>query len=416
MGISERRKYKATARWAYSRPLVLNALRLLWIVIVVWGEIGVYYWSLSSCRWPDKNLPQHASPTHILLISDPQVRPPRDFWEDTSWFASAREFFFELNLKRNWHVTRRLKPQTIFFLGDMLASGKYVHSEQEFEQYWQKFQDTFAFENGTDVYYLPGNNDFGMGASRSLSANVRAYYKKYVGPLNQAVPLRGHNFVALDAPGLVDEDYRRSASGLPHQQWSPTLGGTLDFIRELDNEQGPVVLLSHIPLHRPDTATCGRLREKGTIRRGVGHGYQNTLGKETTYYLLDTLHPIAVFSGDNRDYCEYNHTSRHIDPETRTKISEESVREVTIKSFSMARNIHHPGFHLLSLVEPSIGAPSLADTACFLPDQPGLFSALYWPFVVITTLLLLFLNLRKGPGLRHPACSVRARRPLVTAT
>ena len=56
MGISERRKYKATARWAYSRPLVLNALRLLWIVIVVWGEIGVYYWSLSSCRWPDKNL------------------------------------------------------------------------------------------------------------------------------------------------------------------------------------------------------------------------------------------------------------------------------------------------------------------------------------------------------------------------
>lgn len=60
-------------------------------------------------------------------------------------------------------------------------------------------------------------------------------------------------------------------------------------------EQGPVVLLSHIPLHRPDTATCGRLREKGTIRRGVGHGYQNTLGKETTYYLLDTLHPIAVF-------------------------------------------------------------------------------------------------------------------------
>ncbi|KAL1696336.1 hypothetical protein GGG16DRAFT_43723, partial [Schizophyllum commune] len=407
MGISERRKYKATARWAYSRPLVLNALRLLWIVIVVWGEIGVYYWSLSSCRWPDKSLPQDAPPTHILLISDPQVRPPRDFWEDTSWFASAREFFFELNLKRNWHVTRRLKPQTIFFLGDMLASGKYVHSEPEFEQYWQKFQDTFAFENGTDVYYLPGNNDFGMGASRSLSVNVRTYYKKYVGPLNQVVPLRGHNFVALDAPGLVDEDYRRSASGLPHQQWSPTLGGTLDFIRELDTqsevaytiaERSPVVLLSHIPLHRPDTATCGRLREKGTIRRGVGHGYQNTLGKETTYYLLDTLHPIAVFSGDNRDYCEYNHTSRHIDPETRTKISEESVREVTIKSFSMARNIHHPGFHLLSLVDPSPGGPSLADTACFLPDQPGLFSALYWPFVVITTLLLLFLNLRKGPG------------------
>ena len=75
-----------------------------------------------------------------------------------------------------------------------------------------------------------------MGASRSLSINVRTYYKKYVGPLNQVVPIRGHNFVALDAPGLVDEDYRRSASGLPHQQWSPTLGGTLDFIKELDTQ------------------------------------------------------------------------------------------------------------------------------------------------------------------------------------
>ncbi|KAL1748748.1 hypothetical protein HDZ31DRAFT_28870, partial [Schizophyllum fasciatum] len=400
MGISERRKYKASARWAYPRPLVLNALRVLWIVVVVWGEVGVYYSSLSSCRWPDAHLPKQAAPpTHILLITDPQVRPPRDFWEDTSWLASAREFFFDLNLKRNWHATRRLRPHTIFFLGDMLASGKYVHSEQEFEQYWQKFQDTFAFENGTDVHYLAGNNDFGMGASRSLSTNVRALYKKYVGPLNQAVPLRGHNFVALDAPGLVDEDYFRAASGIPHQQWSPTLGGTLDFIRDLDSmltlvaESAPIVLLSHIPLHRPDTASCGRLREKGTIRRGVGHGYQNTLGKETTYFLLDTLHPIAVFSGDNRDYCEYNHTSRQIDPETNLKVSENSVREVTIKSFSMARNIHHPGFHLLSLVEPTPGSASLADKACFLPDQPGLFSALYWPFLVITALLLLFLNL-----------------------
>ncbi|TRM70030.1 hypothetical protein BD626DRAFT_476090 [Schizophyllum amplum] len=421
MGISERRKYQATARRIYSRPLVLNVLRVLWIVVVVWGELGTYYWSLASCRWPDKNLStQDAPPTHVLLVSDPQVRPPRDFWEDNSWLASARELFFELNLKRNWHVTRRMKPQAIFFLGDMLASGKYVHSEPEFEQYWQKFLDTCKVENGTEVHYLPGNNDFGMGASLSLATNVRAFYKKYVGPLNQAILIRGHNFVALDAPGLVDEDYRRSASGLSYEHWSPTLNGSVDFVRELDTEKYPVVLLSHIPLFRPDTATCGHLREKGTIRRGVGHGYQNTLGKQTSYFLLDTLHPVAVFSGDNRDFCEYNHTSRRVDPETNAMILEKSVREVTIKSFSMARSIHYPGFHLLSLADPSSDGPSLSDTACFLPDQSSILSHFYWPFVVVTSLLLLLLNLRNGPG--HlpglvsrltPASPYRGRHPTV---
>lgn len=53
--------------------------------------------------------------------------------------------------------------------------------------------------------------------------------------------------------------------------------------------------MSHIPLARPDSALCGPFREKGTVRRGVGHGYQMTLGKQTTAFLLQTLRPSAVF-------------------------------------------------------------------------------------------------------------------------
>lgn len=40
---------------------------------------------------------------------------------------------------------------------------------------------------------------------------------------------------------------------------------------------------------------CGPLRERGTIHRGVGHGWQKTLGKHTSSFLLENLRPAVVF-------------------------------------------------------------------------------------------------------------------------
>jgi ethanolamine phosphate phosphodiesterase len=77
----------------------------------------------------------------------------------------------------------------------------------------------------------------------------------------------------------------------------------------------PVILFSHIPMYRHDGKGCGPLREKGTLRPGVGLGYQNTLEKHASKRLLEALKPIAVFwipefnllfdSGDDHDYCKY---------------------------------------------------------------------------------------------------------------
>lgn len=57
----------------------------------------------------------------------------------------------------------------------------------------------------------------------------------------------------------------------------------------------PIILFSHIPLSHPETKSCGPLREQGTIRRGVGPGYQNTLDRQTTEFLLESIRPLAVF-------------------------------------------------------------------------------------------------------------------------
>jgi hypothetical protein len=73
------------------------------------------------------------------------------------------------------------------------------------------------------------------------------------------------------------------------------------------------------------------------------------------------------------------------------------VREVTVKSFSMANHIRRPGFQLFSLVSPPAPpAPSVsqtfADTPCFLPDQYSIYNSVYIPFFALTILLLFVLN------------------------
>ncbi|KAJ7496142.1 hypothetical protein B0H11DRAFT_2171721 [Mycena galericulata] len=402
MGVSERRKFKASNRFSRtvlsSRPVVINGIRLAWIVVLVWGELGIYFWSLSSCKWPEIAEWRRAKPTHVLLISDPQVRHPSVMWGERSWAKSFGQFLYELNLKRSWHVTRRLNPHEVFFLGDMLSSGKFVRSEPEYKAYWRKFQAIFKPDASFSQYYLPGNNDVGMGVSHSSPQNVRLYYSNVVGPFNSQVVIRGHVFFCLDAPHLVDEDYQRSTSGADYAYWNPIPGGTVEFVKSASTGIRPTILLSHIPLARPDAAPCGPLREKGSIRRGVGHGYQNTLGKQTTSFLLRTLRPVAVFSGDNRDYCEYTHPVEAPDREAEEQAV--PIREVTVKSFSMSNHIRWPGLQLLSVVDPTPTGKSFIDTPCVLPDPYSVYSSLYTPLALITLVFLFVFNI--SPGVHTP--------------
>jgi hypothetical protein len=69
------------------------------------------------------------------------------------------------------------------------------------------------------------------------------------------------------------------------------------------------------------------------------------------------------------------------------------VREVTVKSFSMAMGIKRPGFQLLSLVPPPEHEyinDTFADAPCLLPDQLGIYTSRYVPFLLITLMVLLF--------------------------
>lgn len=96
-------------------------------------------------------------------------------------------------------------------------------------------------------------------------------------------------------------------------------------------------------------------------------------------------------SGDDRDYCEYTHAISPSDPDSSTFTP---IREVTVKSFSLASNIRRPGFQLLSLVPPSASASqTFADIPCSLPDQYAIINSFYIPSVIISLAILFFSNL-----------------------
>ncbi|TCD63045.1 hypothetical protein EIP91_006058 [Steccherinum ochraceum] len=370
-----------------SQLSLVSWLRLAWIATLIWCEFGSFYFSLSGCSWPDKALKSSGEIAHVLLVTDPQVRhAPRS----QRWIDQWRHAAFHRTIQKNWKHAYGLSPDVVIFLGDMLAHGHHLDDDDEYTQYVQRFRGLLPVNTFVPTYYAPGNEDVGLRINVKAARAVRRRFVDNFGPLNQHFSMFGHDFIILDAPGLVEEDYHRTEQGLNFANLTASPGGAMQFLQQLPNHltNQPRILLTHIPLARPELASCGPLRERGSIRRGVGAGYQNTLGKRTTRFLLNDIHPAVIFSGDDRDYCDYTHRMPGSDPSV-----SDGIREVTVKSFSPFRSLRHPGFHLLSLVDPlytpRLESPTVADKACFLPDHRDVYTSCYLPLAIITLVVLL---------------------------
>ncbi|EGO25593.1 hypothetical protein SERLADRAFT_437324 [Serpula lacrymans var. lacrymans S7.9] len=383
---------------------LVNGLRLAWIAVVLWGEVGVFFYNLRSCDWPDRLQPESPDlrSAHILVVADPQVLDHRSYPERGLVLTMLSQFIADLNLRKSWRVTmHRLRPHAVVFLGDMMDGGRTDMDDDEYEAYYERFRSIFALDYvPLPVYYLPGNHDIGLGKSDTFSPDAVKRYVSHFGPLNQRFSVGNHTIMLIDAPSLVQEDYKRVQRGYSFEDWPNVIDGPLEFVKRYKSEEhnSPVILFSHIPLARPPNTNCGPLREKGTIRQGTGLGYQNTLTEPATNYLLKSLRPTLILSGDDHDYCEYAHTLPLLDGSS----SVESAKEVSVKSFSMAMGIRRPGFQLLSLtstvtpdnmVQIPNGPPQ--DVPCLLPNQLGVYLYAYVPFIVFSLLALFLSNIRR---------------------
>ncbi|KIY56716.1 hypothetical protein I307_03820 [Cryptococcus deuterogattii 99/473] len=373
-----------------SRATQILALRFGWVVLVIWYE---FFHSLSTCRFPDSALrlahPEAPAPTHVVLIADPHVPHPQlSYPPGNPWLNWAKQQMDELFMRKSWNVVMRLgRVDQVLVLGDMLDWGRGVMTDEEYEEYIALFRSIFQLPPTTPMHFVPGNHDIPLAPNGRFSSQARLRYQQHFETPNTVLSISNHSFVLLDAVGLVEEDYRRYAAEMQFGEWDGVKGGVIEFVKDLrDNPlPGPKILLSHIPLARPEGATCGPLREKGRISKGAGPGYQNLLGSETSRFLLDAIQPNIVFSGDDHDYCDYVHKG--------------NIREVTVKSFSSSAGIRRPGLQLLSLVPPPTEfttglLPTHADRPCFLPDQLGVYWRVYLPLAILTALYLFITNLR----------------------
>ena len=101
---------------------------------------------------------------------------------------------------------------------------------------------------------------------------------------------------------------------------------------------------------------------------------------------------VAMRRGDDHDSCIIEH------PFSSPTSLLTTIREVTVKAFSMAMGVRKPGYHLLSLYPQSPTLPPSApakytQTNCVLPDQIGIWLNVYLPTFIG---LLLALLVRKG--------------------
>ncbi|KAJ9094962.1 hypothetical protein QFC21_005754 [Naganishia friedmannii] len=417
-------RWEAGSGWR-SRTALIWGLRFGWIVLVIWCEVGEFFYSVSSCHFPDSGLPTShlhtlgnklsgglTSPTHVVLLADPQIpHPTLSYPSRNPVLQKVTTWFIDLYMRKSWNVLKRLgRIDAVIVAGDMMDWGRGVFNDAEqviiisyfslkdptnlphhrYQTYTNRFKSIFQLPEGTPMYYVPGNHDLGLGPNRLFSPYAKQRYAENFTPPNALVNIANHTFIMLDAVSLIEEDYRRYAAEVQLGEWEGVPGGVIEFIKQLsqDPPPGPKILISHIPLARPESSSCGPLREKGRLLKGAGIGYQNLLGSETTRFLLSYLKPSGIFSGDDHDYCEYWHPT--------------GVKETTLKAFSMAMGVNRPGFQLMSLVPPpyitegtSASPQTFADVPCLLPDQLQIYVRFYIPLAAVCILMLFYLNLKR---------------------
>ena len=325
-------------------------------------------------------------------------------------------------------------------------------------RHWQEYA-TAGGKSRHVIASLPGNHDLGFGAR--VQVVVRDRFESRFGPGNRIDILGNHTFISVDSPSLsahsqfMSSGFEGSQGDLKETKhiWKPAM----DFMNNLRHPVGkaaqealsqyypgqetsvvwkhevteakdrkshpapdklaleqafapkpklPVILLSHVPLYRNPDTDCGPLREKGrAISVQYGYQYQNvltqTLSRSIIGKVLSAGDVVAIFSGDDHDYCDvghrYNVAAGHSDnimENVRTKMS--TIREITVKSFSWAMGVRRPGILLLSLWNPvdakgnTVGTPlpTVQTHLCLLPDQLSIFIDYGLLFLLTLPLLL----------------------------
>ncbi|KAK8064756.1 hypothetical protein PG994_007394 [Apiospora phragmitis] len=332
-------------------------------------------------------------------------------------------------------------------------ASRHPADERKYVKQWNKWygQDYWLREYGRfgDIFYkfwpaggyepgpgqrgrkiissLPGNHDLGFGAE--VKVPVRQRFAAFFGESNRVDVVGNHTFVSVDTVSLSAD----TSSMKDKVDLSPIHGPANQFLdgmkaakrraaaKELRFWRGEVeeVPFEHkveelkdadsknLPsLDRgggwtgfPDHSSYSRPKPpkgqttpvvpdyRNAISVSSGFQYQNVLNEEDSVKLVKSVgNVVHAFSGDDHDYCELVHSEE-----------KDNVREITVKSISMAMGVPTPGFQMLSMWNPidengrplpGAGKTTLQTHLCLLPKQISTYTT-YSAIGILTIVILM---------------------------
>eukprot|EP01124_Arcella_intermedia_P035963 TRINITY_DN9310_c0_g1_i1.p1 TRINITY_DN9310_c0_g1~~TRINITY_DN9310_c0_g1_i1.p1 ORF type:complete len:228 (+),score=49.89 TRINITY_DN9310_c0_g1_i1:464-1147(+) len=147
-------------------------------------------------------------------------------------------------------------------------------------------------------------------------------FEEAFGPVNRNYPLAGHTFSNLNSLNL-DSSLNEVLQGKSRAH--------LVSMTELED---PVILLTHLPMHKPPGCCSDSPHIQHNWRGHVE--YQNFLSENETKFILENVCPYLIFTGHDHVGCDYLHAlpvnSKRKDVFLENGRSVEGVSEHTVRS------------------------------------------------------------------------------------
>jgi hypothetical protein len=241
------------------------------------------------------------------------------------------------------------EPDAVLVLGDILDEGL-IASNNEFEEYVQRFYSVFPISEKTKSVILVGNHDIGFH-DRVLYFEPflrQRFEKAFNTSLIQVdlIPHSGHNFTFISINSMA-------LNGDNCSLCSAAEAEIKQIGQSLQTSPHRPILMSHFPLFRSSDELCNETDSADSEDKLIEfrEGY-DCISEYSTEFLISNLKPGIALTGHTHNGC----TTRH-------SYDGHEFVEHTVASFSW-RNRPDPTFLLISFCPNDVFI-----SKCFIPNE-----------------------------------------------
>eukprot|EP01126_Amoeba_proteus_P028846 TRINITY_DN2840_c0_g4_i2.p1 TRINITY_DN2840_c0_g4~~TRINITY_DN2840_c0_g4_i2.p1 ORF type:complete len:313 (+),score=42.62 TRINITY_DN2840_c0_g4_i2:372-1310(+) len=198
-------------------------------------------------------------------------------------------------------------------------------SENEYTDLLYRFNQVFPVRKGNERIFIPGNHDLGFNVPNG--EKLVAMYTSTFGPPFFFKKVHGLEIVGIASTALYP-------TGTPTPQLYTELWEFLESFKDKEASKTRI-LLTHIPLYRPPSTSCGNGNPNYHLLQSHGYSYFTMVNSNETQRILDLVKPNFIFSGDAHEDC-------HV-------IRPDGSQEWTVNTFGWMQGSLEPGCAIITI-------------------------------------------------------------------